>query len=62
MLNKAYADEWLACYQYFIEAKVIKGIMKDAAISEQQQHAIDELRHANMAAHHCLSCTNQHLI
>jgi len=50
MLNKAYADEWLAYYQYFIEAKVIKGIMKDAAIAELDQHAGDELRHANMIA------------
>jgi bacterioferritin len=50
MLNKAYADEWLAYYQYFIEAKVIKGIMKDAAIAELTQHATDELRHANMVA------------
>ena len=50
LLNKAYADEWLAYYQYFIEAKVIKGIMKDAAISELNQHANDELRHANMVA------------
>ena len=50
MLNKAYADEWLAYYQYFIEAKVIKGIMKDAAIAELTQHAADELRHANMIA------------
>ena len=49
-LNKAYADEWLAYYQYFIEAKVIKGIMKDAAIAELTQHATDELRHANMVA------------
>ena len=49
-LNKAYADEWLAYYQYFIEAKVIKGIMKDAAIAELAQHAADELRHANMVA------------
>jgi len=49
-LNKAYADEWLAYYQYFIEAKVIKGIMKDAAIAELTQHANDELRHANMVA------------
>ena len=49
-LNKAYADEWLAYYQYFIEAKVIKGIMKDAAIAELEQHAADELRHANMVA------------
>lgn len=50
VLNKAYADEWLAYYQYFIEAKVIKGIMKDAAIAELTQHATDELRHANMVA------------
>jgi len=50
LLNRAYADEWLAYYQYFIEAKVIKGIMKDAAIAELTQHATDELRHANMVA------------
>ncbi len=49
-LNKAYADEWLAYYQYFIESKVIKGIMKDAAIAELNQHAADELRHATMIA------------
>lgn len=49
-LNKAYADEWLAYYQYFIEGKVVKGIMKDAAIAELQQHAADELRHTNMVA------------
>ncbi|MFA7355236.1 MAG: ferritin-like domain-containing protein, partial [Sulfurimonadaceae bacterium] len=50
LLNKAYADEWLAYYQYFIESKVVKGIMKDAAIAELNQHAADELRHANMVA------------
>jgi bacterioferritin len=50
LLNKAYADEWLAYYQYFVESKVIKGIMKDAAIAELNQHATDELRHANMVA------------
>ena len=41
LLNKAYADEWLAYYQYFTEAQVIKGIMKDAAITELTQHAAD---------------------
>ena len=50
LLNKAYCDEWLAYYQYFIEAKVVKGIMKDAAIAELTQHAADELRHATMVA------------
>ncbi len=50
LLNRAYADEWLAYYQYFIEAKVAKGIMKDAVISELTLHAADELRHATMLA------------
>lgn len=50
LLNKAYCDEWLAYYQYFIESKVVTGIMKDAAITELDQHAADELRHANMVA------------
>ncbi|WP_353663167.1 ferritin-like domain-containing protein [Hydrogenimonas sp. SS33] len=50
LLNRAYADEWLAYYQYYIESKVIKGIMKDAAIAELDQHAADELRHAGMVA------------
>lgn len=50
LLNNAYADEWLAYYQYFIESKVIKGLMKDAAIAELTQHAADELRHATMIA------------
>ena len=48
ILNKAYCDEWLAYYQYFIESKVVKGIMKDAVISELTLHAADELRHATM--------------
>jgi len=54
LLNKAYADEWLAYYQYFIEAKVIKGIMKDSIITELNEHATDELRHADMLANRIL--------
>ena len=54
LLNKAYADEWLAYYQYYIESKVIKGIMKDAAIAELDQHATDELRHADMISERIL--------
>jgi len=50
LLNRAYADEWLAYYQYYTESKVVKGIMKDAAIAELNQHAADELRHATMVA------------
>ena len=50
LLNKAFADEWLAYYQYWIGAKVVKGPMKEAVIAELTQHAADELRHADMLA------------
>lgn len=48
LLNRAFADEWLAYYQYWIGAKVVKGPMKEAVIAELIQHAADELRHAEM--------------
>ena len=50
LLNKAFADEWLAYYQYWIGAKVVAGPMKDAVIAELMQHAADELRHADMVS------------
>lgn len=48
MLNKAYADEWLAYYQYTVGAKVAKGPMRAAVAAELAEHAADELKHANM--------------
>lgn len=50
VLNKAFADEWLAYYQYWIGAKVAKGPMKDAIIAELNLHATEELGHANLVA------------
>ncbi len=50
LLNRAYADEWLAHYQYWLGAKLVKGPMKDNAITELMEHAADELRHADMVA------------
>ena len=38
-LNSAFASEWLAYYQYWLGAKVIKGPMKDAVASELN-HAV----------------------
>jgi bacterioferritin len=46
VLRKAYADEWLAYYQYWTGAKIAKGPMKDAVIAELEQHAVEELNHA----------------
>ena len=48
LLRKAYADEWLAYYQYWVGSKVVKGPMKDGLIAELVEHAADELRHAEM--------------
>ena len=50
MLNQAFADEWLAYYQYWLGAKVAVGMPKEAVVAELTQHANDELRHAGMVA------------
>jgi len=50
MLNKAFADEWLAYYQYWMGAKVAKGVPREAVVAELLQHAGDELRHAGLVA------------
>jgi len=46
MLNQAFASEWLAYYQYWLGAKLIKGPMKDAVAAELTLHATEELSHA----------------
>ena len=48
LLNKALSDEWLAYYQYWVGAKVVRGPMKDAVISELTIHATEELNHAEL--------------
>ncbi len=48
LLNKAFADEWLAYYQYWIGAKIIVGPMRKAATAELEEHVGDELKHAGM--------------
>ncbi|MGD9109399.1 MAG: ferritin-like domain-containing protein, partial [Phycisphaerales bacterium] len=45
-LNRAFSDEWLAYYQYWLGAKIVKGPMKDAVITELEEHATEELNHA----------------
>ena len=50
LLNKALADEWLAYYQYWVGAKVVKGMLRTETIAEMIEHADDELRHANLIA------------
>ena len=49
-LNKAFSDEWLAYYQYWLGAKLVKGPTKDAVMAELNLHSLDELRHAGLVA------------
>ena len=48
LLKKAYADEWLAYYQYWVGAKVAVGRMRGIVASELEEHAEEELKHAQM--------------
>jgi len=50
LLNKAFADEWLAYYQYWIGARVVKGLTQQAITAELNEHAAEELEHAQKLA------------
>ena len=62
ILNQAFADEWLAYYQYWIGAKLVKGPMKDAVASELLLHATEELAHADMLAMRIIQLGGQPLL
>ncbi len=62
LLNKAYADEWLAYYQYWIGAKLVAGPMKESVVKELVEHANDELRHAEMVAERIIQLGGQPLL
>lgn len=49
-LNQAYAEEWLAYYQYWLGAKMAAGVNRSAVVAEFEEHAEQELKHANMIA------------
>ena len=50
MLNKALAEEWLAFYQYWVGATVVRGAMRSDVQREFQQHALEEFEHARLLA------------
>ena len=45
-LNTAFAEEWLAYYQYWIGAQLAEGPMRTSIIDEFIEHANEELKHA----------------
>ncbi|MBU1007877.1 ferritin [Candidatus Dependentiae bacterium] len=62
LLNKAFADEWLAYYQYWVGAQVVRGPMRGAVVAELLQHAADELRHAQMLSDRIIQLGGKPLI
>lgn len=62
MLNKAYADEWLAYYQYWVGAKVAVGRMRGIVTEELEEHAEEELKHAGMLVERILQLGGTPLI
>jgi bacterioferritin len=62
LLNKAFADEWLAYYQYWLGSRVVAGPMKEAVITELTEHAQDELRHAEMVANRIIQLGGEPLM
>ncbi len=49
-LNTALSEEWLAFYQYWVGAFVIKGAMRADVQREFNEHAMEELEHAKLLA------------
>lgn len=45
-LNAAFAEEWLAYYQYWVGAQVATGPMRTSVTEEFEEHANEELKHA----------------
>jgi bacterioferritin len=49
-LNSAFADEWLAYYQYWVGARIAEGPMRGIVAAELAEHASEELEHAEIVA------------
>lgn len=49
-LVTAFADEWMASYQYWMAARLVQGELRSKVIKELIEHYNDEMRHADMLA------------
>lgn len=49
-LNTAFADEWMAAYQYWIGSKVARGPLRAEVAAELMQHYQEEMGHALLLA------------
>ncbi len=58
-LNKAYADEWCAHFQYWLAAHWVTGINADALRSRLTTQSADELLHAEKFANRIIELGGQ---
>lgn len=49
-LNSAYADEWIAHYQYWLCARLVEGPTRVTVAAELAEHAAEEFKHAQLLA------------
>jgi bacterioferritin len=61
-LNKAYADEWLAFYQYWIAAQVAQGRESKMVAEELKRVALEELEHAEELANRIIQLGGRPLV
>jgi bacterioferritin len=54
-LTKAYADEWMASYQYWVGALIVRGPNRAAVATELNAHAQEELAHAQLLANRIIA-------
>lgn len=50
VLNQAFSEEWLAYYQYWLGGKLAAGSLRPQIAEEFEEHANEELKHANWLA------------
>jgi len=62
LLQKAFADEWLAYYQYWVGVQIARGPMRSSIVVELLQHANDELRHAQMLSNRLIQFGSKPLL
>ncbi|MBP5698886.1 MAG: ferritin [Alphaproteobacteria bacterium] len=62
ILQCAFAEEWLAFYQYWVGAKIAEGIERPKIVEEFEEHANEELKHAGWIAERIIQLGDKPLL
>jgi bacterioferritin len=61
-LTRSFADEWLAYYQYWVGAQVVRGIQRPVLAAELLVHAGEELGHAQQLSDRIIQLGGQPVV